>query len=333
MTNAPLRIGILGAAGITPNALIQPARDNPDVELVAVAARNRARAEEFAAEHGIGQVLDSYEELVTSPDIDAVYIPLPNSHHGPWTIAAIKAGKHVLVEKPFASNAAEAEEVAAVAATSDVVVMEAFHYRYHPLMQRAAEIVSSGAIGDVVDATATFNIHLPDRTNIRYVHEVAGGATMDLGCYSLHLVRSLIPGQPTVTSASYRAADDPRIDESLTAQLTFPGGATATVSSSLLEDVEVQSAVITGTLGKLEIDGFVIPQNGNELRLTVDGETTVWQAPTDPTSYRCQLDAFVAAVRDGAPILTGTDDSVAQMHVIDALYRAAGLEPRETLQD
>ena len=200
----PIRIGILGAAGITPTALIEPAATNPDVELVAVAARNRASAEEFATDHGIGRVVDSYEELVADPDVDAIYIPLPNSHHGTWTIKAIEAGKHVLVEKPFAANAEEAEQVAAVAAGTDQVVMEGFHYRYHELTKRAIDLVRSGAIGELQHIDATFDIHLPDRTNIRYIWDLAGGSTMDLGCYPLHLVRSVVGEEPEVVAATYR---------------------------------------------------------------------------------------------------------------------------------
>ena len=145
-----------GRRGITPSALIAPATENPEVELYAVAARNRSRAEEFAAAHGIFRVHDTYEDLLADADVDAVYIPLPNSEHGRWTAAALDAGKHVLVEKPFASNAEEARAVAARAEASDRVVMEAFHYRYHALFEEALRLVRSGAIGDLVDVSAWF---------------------------------------------------------------------------------------------------------------------------------------------------------------------------------
>ncbi|AQP44223.1 Gfo/Idh/MocA family protein [Tessaracoccus flavus] len=326
-----IRIGILGAAGITPTSLIEPAHTNPDVELAAVAARDRARAEEFAAEHGIARVVDSYEALVADPDIDAIYIPLPNSHHAAWTIRSLQAGKHVLVEKPFASNAEEAQRVAEVAAASELVVMEAFHYRYHALTRKIIELVELGSIGELQDITATFNINLPDRTNIRYRYDVAGGATMDLGCYPLHLVRSIVGEEPTVTSATYRPSpEDARIDEALTAELEFPSGVTATISSSLLEDEEVQTAVLTGTRGTMEVSGFVKPQEGNWLR--VSGENPTMELPTKPTSYEEQLAVFVSAIREGTEVLTDPTDSVKTMRVIDDMYRAAGLTPRETLE-
>lgn len=326
----PIRLGILGAAGITPSALIEPAKANQDVELYAVAARDRARAEQFAAEHGIRQVHDSYEALLANDQVDAVYIPLPNSEHGKWTIAALDAGKHVLVEKPFASNAEEAEEVARRAAESDRVVMEGFHYRYHGLMTEVLKLVDSGAIGDITEVEAHFDINLPDRSNIRYVQDLAGGATMDLGCYSLHFVRSVVREEPEVVSATARPSEDPRLDEALSAELRFPGGVTGIISSSLLEDQERQSGIIRGTKGIIEVEGFVKPQGGNSLTLTTDDGVTTVSVPNEPTSYSAQLAIFVDAVRNGTQILTNPSDSVAEMRVIDAMYRAAGLEPRAT---
>ncbi|MBB1484801.1 Gfo/Idh/MocA family oxidoreductase [Tessaracoccus sp. MC1865] len=328
--NQPIRFGIFGAAGITPQALIAPAQANRDVELYAVAARDRGRAESFAAEHHIGHVHDSYEALLADPNVDAVYIPLPNSEHGKWTVAALDAGKHVLVEKPFASNADEAEEVARRAAGSDRVVMEGFHYRYHRLMAETLKLIADGAIGDLAEVEAHFDINLPDRSNIRYNQSLAGGATMDLGCYSLHFVRSVVGEEPEVVSAEARPSDDPRLDEALSAELTFPGGVTGRISSSLLEDEERQTCIITGTKGIIQVEGFVKPQNGNTLTLTNDAGVTTVEVPTQPTSYAAQLAVFVDAVRNGTPVLTGPDDSVAMMRAIDALYRAAGLEPRET---
>lgn len=324
-----IRFGILGAAGITPMALIEPAQDNPDVSLVAVAARDRARAEAFAAEHGIERVLDSYDDVLADPDVDTVYIPLANAQHAPWTAKALQAGKHVLVEKPFASNAEEAAEVKAVAdAHPDLVVMEAFHYRYHQLMETVLELVRGGAVGDLVDVSATFNINLPDRTNIRYNYELAGGATMDLGCYCLHFMRTVVGEEPTVLSASVRPSTDPRVDEALTAELSFPGGVTGTLSNSLLEDEEVQAATVTGTTGRIEVRGFVKPQGGNSVTLiNADGERPI-EVPEEPTSYAEQLAVFVAAVRNGSPIITDPADSVAEMRAIDAMYVAAGLNPR-----
>ncbi|MHA6512210.1 Gfo/Idh/MocA family protein [Tessaracoccus sp. Z1128] len=326
-----VRFGILGAAGITPSALIAPARANDDVRLTAVAARNRGRAEEFAAEHGVEQVLESYEALLASPDVDAVYIPLPNSAHAEWTVRAAQAGKHVLVEKPYASNAEEARRVVEAVSGLPVVVMEAFHYRHHPLIHRAEEILAAGTIGPVLSASAVFDVQVADRSNIRYNWELAGGATMDLGCYSIHLLRTLLKAEPTVVSAEARRFAGGQIDEALTAQLEFPGGITAVASSSLFEDVEKQSARLVGTLGTLEIEGFVKPHGGNSLTVTVDGQSTTETVAPDVTSYGEQLAAFVAAVEHGGPVVIDAADSIATMEVIDACYRAAGLEPRHAV--
>ena len=329
---SPLRIGILGAAGITPTSLVAPAATAGDVELVAIAARNREKAATFAEKWSIPTVAGTYEELVTRDDIDAVYIALPNSEHARWSTAAIQAGKHVLVEKPFASNEVEAREVAELAAASDLIVMEAYHYRYHPLIPQLQKMIADGVIGDLTHVEAIFDITMPDTSNIRYNFDLAGGSTMDLGCYSLHFARAIIGGDPIVVGARARAATtDARIDEALTAELRFPNDVTATISSSLLEPVERQSALIAGSRGSISVEGFVKPQEGNTITITVDGVSTVSEAPAAPTTYQCQLAAFVDAVRTGAAPLTDAQDAVAMMHLIDGVYRAAGLTPRGLL--
>src|SRR6201999_2616828 len=171
-----LRIGVLGAARIAPSALINPAKDNADVVVTAVAARDGSRARAFAAKHGIPRVHESYEGLLADLDIDAVYNPLPNGLHGKWTRAALDAGKHVLCEKPFTANADEAREIADLAAKSDRVVMEAFHYRYHPLALRTEQIIASGVIGKLTRVEAALCFPLPRFSDIRYNYPLAGGA-------------------------------------------------------------------------------------------------------------------------------------------------------------
>src|SRR5271167_4681095 len=165
---AVLRIGVLGAASIAPSALIKPAENNAEVVVAAIAARDAARAQEFAAKHNIATVHESYEALITDPDLDAVYNPLPNGLHGRWTRAALAAGKHVLCEKPFTANAAEAREIAELAAQSDRVVMEAFHYRYHPLALRIEQIIAAGELGRLQRVETTMCFPLPKFSDIRY---------------------------------------------------------------------------------------------------------------------------------------------------------------------
>src|SRR5215471_12062575 len=182
----PVRFGTLGAAQITPNALIKPSLELRDAAIVAVAARNRKRAEDFAAAHRIERVHDTYQQVIDDPEVEAIYNPLPNSHHCEWTIAALRAGKHVLCEKPLASNAAEAEQMATVARETGCFLGEAFHYRYHPFAARIREIIGSGMLGRLCHLEGNFSVPVVSENNIRFDWSLAGGCTMDMGCYPLH---------------------------------------------------------------------------------------------------------------------------------------------------
>ncbi len=208
-----LRIGALGVARITPAALIKPSRVVPQVAVTAVAARDPARAREFAGKHGIPVVHDSYEALIGDPEVDAIYNPLPNSLHAPWTLRAIAAGKHVLCEKPFASNEAEAAGVAAAAKSAGVVVMEAFHYRYHPLARQMQQI-AAGELGELRHVEAALCFPLPRFSDIRYRFDLAGGATMDAGCYAINCIRMLGQGEPEVTGAQAKLRS-PDVDRAM----------------------------------------------------------------------------------------------------------------------
>ena len=188
----PLRIGVLGTARITTAALLEPAASVPEVTVAAVGARSQARALAYAERHGIPVAHGSYHELVEDPDIDAVYNPLPNSLHGPWTLKAIAAGKHVLCEKPFASNADEAARVTDAAEGSGLVVMEAMHYRYHPLIRRLAELV--GELGPVRHIQGWTSFAVADPGDIRYDYALGGGALMDGGCYVIDCLRLIARG-------------------------------------------------------------------------------------------------------------------------------------------
>jgi predicted dehydrogenase len=322
-----LRIGTLGAARITTGALLDPARDNPDVEVVAMAARDLDRAREFADRHGIPHVHASYEALLADPDIDAVYNPLPNGLHGTWTVAALAAGKHVLCEKPFAANAEEAEIVAEAARGAGRVVMEAMHYRYHALTQRILDLLGHGVIGEQQRVEAAFEEKLPPSDELRWGPELAGGAMMDLGCYAVHLVRTLAAAEPTVEHAEARV-DRAGIDSALTAELSFADGRTGSVTASMVADDRGQSARVVGSGGTLEVRNPFGPQAGHELVVVTSGDRQVETVPTEPTSYAAQLSAFADAVLRGRPVPTGPEDSVATMRVIDACYVAAGLPTR-----
>jgi len=325
---APLRIGVLGAARIAPLALIKPARDNPDATVAAVASRDGSRARAFAAKHGIARVHQSYQALIDDPDIDAVYNPLPNGLHGKWTRAALAAGKHVLCEKPFTANAAEAREIADLAATSDRVVMEAFHYRYHPLSTRAEEIIASGELGKILRVDAALCFPLPRFSDIRYDYSLAGGALMDAGCYAVHMVRTYGGSNPEVVSAQAKLRD-PRIDRAMTAELRFAAGHTGRIRCSMWSSRLLETgARIIGDRGELRLFNPVMPHLIHRMSVrSSDGKRI--ERFAHRASYAYQLDAFTGAVLRGEPVKTPAQDAVANMAVIDAIYRAAGLPLRE----
>jgi predicted dehydrogenase len=323
-----VRIGILGAARIAPSALIGPARENNEVVVTAVAARDTARAQAFAAEHNIGRTHDSYDALIADPDIDAVYNPLPNSLHGRWTCAALAAGKHVLCEKPFTANAAEARAVADLGATSGRVVMEAFHYRYHPLTLRIEEIIASGELGRLERVEAAMCFPLPKFSDIRYDYALGGGATMDAGCYAVHMARTFGGGTPEVVSAQAKLRD-PQVDRAMTAELRFPAGHTGRVRCSMWSSNLLQfNARVVGDRGELRVLNPVVPHLFHRLSVRSAGGKRVERFSRRP-SYAYQLDAFAAAVLRGEAVKTTPEDAVENMTVIDAIYRAAGLPLRE----
>lgn len=319
---------MLGAARIAPAAVIRPARDNAEVVVAAVAARDVGRAQAFAAKHDIARVHDSYEALINDPEVDAVYNPLPNGLHGRWTRAALEAGKHVLCEKPFTANAAEAQEIANAAAKSDRVVMEAFHYRYHPLALRTEQIIASGALGTLQRIEATLCFPLPVFSDIRYSYPLAGGALMDAGCYAVHMVRTFGGSTPEVVSAGAKLHDQ-QIDRAMTAELRFAEGHTGRVRCSLWSArlLETSTRVI-GERGELSLFNPVTPHYIHRLAIRVPEGKRVERFSRRP-SYAYQLDAFAAAVLRGEPVLTSPEDAIENMAVIDAIYRAVGLPLRQ----
>ena len=327
---ANLRIGILGAANIAPTALIKPARSVERATVVAVAARDRARAEAFAGKWSIPTVHDSYGAVIADPDIDAIYNPLPYGAHAQWTIEALRAGKHVLCEKPLTSNAVQAREVAGVAADSGRVLMEAFHYRYHPMMQRAVEVAQGGELGDLRHVESWMQIPLFKRQDIRFDFALAGGALMDLGCYSIHQLRSLVGEEPAVVSAEAKERSGaPGVDRWARAKLQFPGGATGGFTVSLYGARLLRIGFrVVGSKGELRVFNPAGPHLAHRFSVRLLGGSKRRESfPRVPT-YNYQLEAFCAATLDDGPVLTDPHDSVANMEVIDAVYAAAGLPLR-----
>ncbi|GAB3205558.1 Gfo/Idh/MocA family protein [Nocardia tengchongensis] len=319
-----MRIGILGAATIAPTALIGPAAAVPEVEVTAIAARDRTRAEAFARKHGIAQVHDSYADLLTA--VDAVYIPLPNSLHARWTLQALAAGRHVLCEKPLTANAAEAVQVADEARRTGLTVMEAFHYRYHPLAERMREIAAT-ELGEIRRVESSMCFPLPKFGDIRYRLDLAGGATMDAGCYAIHSMRLFDPGRPVVTGAR-ALLRSPGVDRAMTADFRFPSGAEGRITASMWSRSLLRIGLrVEGERGTMKVFNHVLPQAFHRLTVTVDGVTRRERIPGEATYVR-QLRAFASAVAGADTNLTPPSDSVINMELIDEVYRAAGLEPR-----
>lgn len=326
-TAGEVRIGLLGTSPFASMTLLNPARDNDEIVVAAVGSRDIATGRAFAAKHGIERVHGSYEALIADPDLDAVYILLPNAMHGEWTRAALAAGKHVLCQKPFTANADEAREVAELATQSDRVVMEALQFRYHPLIVRVQQIIASGELGRLELVDVALCVLATNFSGNRYNYELGGGAMMDAGSYAVDALRAFGGSTPEVVAAQAKLRD-PRVDRAMRAQLRFPGGAAGRLRVSLWSsDLFRARAKVVGDRGELTVFSPVAPHIFPRLSIRSDGGKRV-ERFSRRDSYAYQLDAFAAAVLRGGPVQTGPREAVENMTVIDAIYRAAGLPTR-----
>ncbi len=318
-----IRIGILGAAKIAPPVVINPSRDNPDFEVVAVAARDPERARAYAAEHKIPQVVKDYDALVRHGDVDLVYNALPPGGHAQWTIAALEAGKNVFCEKPFAMNAAQVRRMNDAAARTGRILVEAFHYRHHNVMQRAVAIARSGELGKLESAEASFEVPIPYREGeLRWTREQGGGALMDLGCYPIHCLRSVLGSEPRVVTAS--CAMEHAVDVTTKAELDF-AGLPARLSTSMKPERFGATLRLKGAKGSLELLNFVAPQLGCKLTVTIGG-TARDEQTAGPATYVAQLAELGDVLARGKKQLITNADSLANMAAIDAIYAKAGVE-------
>ncbi|HEY0302891.1 MAG TPA: Gfo/Idh/MocA family oxidoreductase [Rhizomicrobium sp.] len=317
-----IRIGILGAARIAPPVVVNPSRDNPDFEVVAVAARDPGRAKAYAAEHKIPLVAKDYDALVRHAEVDLVYNALPPAGHAQWTIAALEAGKHVLCEKPFAMNAAQVRRMNDAAARGGRILVEAFHYRHHAVVQRAVAIARSGELGTLHSAEAWFEVPIAYREGeLRWTREQGGGALMDLGCYPVHCLRSVLGSEPVVLAAS--CVLEHGVDVATKAELDFVG-VPAKLSTSMKPERFGATLRLTGAKGSLELLNFVAPQLGCKLTVTVGGATS--DEPTaGPATYVAQLAELGDVLLRGKRQLIANADSLANMAAIDAIYAKAGV--------
>ena len=322
MTGPPLRIGILGASKIAPMALVGPAKRHPGTVVRAVAARDGGRAARFARRHGIPVSVAGYENLLARDDIDIVYNSLVPGGHAEWTIRALEAGKHVLCEKPFAMNAGEAERMVAAGKASGRILMEAFHYRYFPLFDRAMALCRETGPARHIDFSCV--MPMPTRfAGAKLMPELGGGATMEMGCYGVHAARSIAGEEPDEVRAAAIAVN--RTDRDMVADLTFPSGLTARLWSSFRIRRIRNNVRVTGDNGELRWRGLTMPFPFlHKLTWTADGETHTQKGQGRKT-WDYQLDAFIKAIQTGEAPPTSGEDSINNTRVIDRIYQAAGL--------
>lgn len=324
-----VRWGILSTANIGRELVIPAIQQADRCEVIAIASRSIDAAQGVAAELGIDRAYGSYGQLLHDPDIDAVYIPLPNHMHAEWAIASAKAGKHVLCEKPISLSAAEAETMIAAAADADVILREAFMYRFHPSWTMARTLLEEGRIGSLTSIDSWFSYFNDDAGNIRNILEYGGGALMDIGCYSIHLSRMLMGSEPTGIKASVQRDPDSGVDTYTSAILEF-GSRVATFGCSTRVEPD-QRVDLYGTRGRISIEiPFNIPSDRpTRLTVTAGGDPPV--APKtetiefDPVNqYTLQAEAFVAAVLDGEALPDSGLDAADNIRVIDRVFAAAG---------
>jgi xylose dehydrogenase (NAD/NADP) len=318
-----LRFGVLSTANIGKNQVNPAIRASRNAELLAVASRDLDRAREFAAAGSIPRYYDAYEALIADPDIDAVYIPLPNSMHREWTIRAAEKGKHVLCEKPLATSVADVREMRAAAAANNIILMEAFMYRFHPRTIKLLECAASGAAGEIRMIRSAFTVKIARPDNIRFLSELGGGCLFDLGCYCVDVSRSLARAEP-VEAQAFAEWNEQGVDTQLVGTLRFPGGVYAHFDCSfLLERREFAEAV--GKDGALlsPSETFVNSVEDIEIVERRGREPEVRHAVKGDNHYRLMVEHFADAARGVAPLRHGLTGSIANMAAIEALYESA----------
>jgi D-xylose 1-dehydrogenase (NADP+, D-xylono-1,5-lactone-forming) len=314
----PVKWGILSTARIN-DLFIAGARQSASVEIVAVASRERERVEAYARERGIERAHDSYEALLADPEVEVLYISLPNSMHVEWTVRALEAGKHVLCEKPLSRRTAEVERAFEVAAREGRLLMEAFMYRHHPQTRRLVELTNEGAIGRLRVVRGAFSFAAQDAANIRLSQALDGGALMDVGCYCASGAR-LIAGEPERVSAEQAIGGD-GVDVVFAGTMRFAGDVLAHFDCGLALASRDELEVV-GEGGSLFLDDpWHCREPTIELRRSGEPVERIEIERTDP--YLLEAENMSAAVRGEAVPLLGRDDALGQARAIEALYEAA----------
>lgn len=320
-----LRWGILSTAGIARRAFIPGVRNGTEGEVVAVASRDLARAQQYAADLSIPRALGSYAALLADPNVDAVYIPLPNGMHPEWTILAAAAGKHVLCEKPVARRRADAQRMADACRTAGVILMEAFMYRLHPQHRQVMDLIQAGEIGEPVFVRASFCFTMGEAKRAQGDHRLEpgqeGGGLMDVGCYAVNTARYLFGAEPVEVSAQQRI--DPRfgVDTAFAAVMRFPGDRLAVVDGSF--DVSgTQRYEVAGPKGLIQVEKAYLPGAGPAtITIAAGGQRRTAESEA-ADQYALEADHFARSVRAGK-LLAPAEDGVAQAAVIEALYESA----------
>ena len=315
-----LRWGILGCARIAEKALVPAIRESANGVLYGIASRNPRRAAEWAAKHGFERSYRSYQDLLDDPAIDAVYNPLPNDLHAPWSVKAARAGKHVLCEKPLALSAAEARRMFAAARLARVLLMEAFMYRFHPQFEIVQALIASGEVGEprVVRASFTFPYDGP-LDDYRWSRAHGGGALYDVGCYTINAARTVFGAEPVRCFAAGRFHPRRRVDMTVGLVLEFPRGRLALLDCSYESQFQSELAIVGGE-GRIALDrAFSAKRFDVEIGIKKgDEERDVFVHRTD--QYRLMVEHFGRAVLDRFPLRLAPHDTLGNMAVLDAAF-------------
>src|SRR5690554_177917 len=318
-----LRWGVLSTANIGRTKVIPAIQTSAHGKVVAICSRDQASARAAADSLGIERAYGSYEELLADPNIDAIYNPLPNHLHVPWTIKALEAGKHVLCEKPLGLNAADVAHLIDTAAQHPhLKVMEAFMYRFHPQWQRAHQLVTSGSIGQLRTIHSHFSYNNREQENIRNNLDMGGGALMDIGCYSISLSRFLFQSEPLRVLGQITPYSGYEVDCLVSGIMEFADGSATFTASTKIEGLQYVEA--SGEAGSLFIPVPFSPLADTEtsISLTRDHQSELLTIESSD-HYREMADAFARSIFDNKPVPTPLDDALANMKVIDAIFASA----------
>jgi predicted dehydrogenase len=333
--NRKLRWGILSTAGIGWKKVIPAMQLGELTRVDAIASRDLAKAEEMALRFGIARAYGSYGQLLADPEIDAIYNPLPNHLHVPWTIKAAEAGKHVLCEKPIALTAAEAETLIAVRDRTGVKIGEAFMVNSAPQWMRLRELLREGQIGELRSMVGFFSYFNVDPSNIRNRAEIGGGALMDIGCYMVHGARYAFEAEPLRVTASIDRDPVMKTDRLTSGLMEFAAGQAIFMCSTQL--APFQRISFLGTKGRIELEIPVNAPNDRPTRLVIDSGADLFGGGASVESfpvcdqYTLQGDAFARAVFHGGQVPVRVEDAVANMAAIEALFRSAETRSWETI--